>query len=76
MTEPLDAGLLKDVRGLGKPPSFDGNETEYQESRFSFRMRMSLVSALSRTLMGKCEAERNQITVAAVKALGEAHLNC
>ena len=24
MTEPLDAELLKDLRGLGKPPSFDG----------------------------------------------------
>ena len=27
MTEPLDAELLKDLRGLGKPPSFDGNDT-------------------------------------------------
>ena len=30
MTEPLDAELLKDLRGLGKPPSFDGNDAEYQ----------------------------------------------
>ena len=31
MTEPLDAELLKDLRGVGKPPSFDGNDAEYQE---------------------------------------------
>ena len=27
--KPLDAELLKDLRGLGKPLSFDGNETEH-----------------------------------------------
>ena len=27
-TESLDAELLKDLRGLGKPPSFDGNDAE------------------------------------------------
>ena len=76
MTEPLVAELLKDLGGLGKPPPFDGNETEYQELHFSFRLHMNLVSAVSRTLVDKCEAERNQITVAAVEALGEAHLKC
>ena len=27
--KPLDAELLKNLRGLGKPLSFDGNDTEY-----------------------------------------------
>ena len=31
MVEPLDAELLKDLRGLGKPPSFDGNDSKYQD---------------------------------------------
>ena len=35
MTEPLAGELLKDLRGLGKPPSFDGNDAEYQDFRFS-----------------------------------------
>ena len=26
VAEPLDTELLKDLRGLGKPPSFDGND--------------------------------------------------
>ena len=38
--ESLDAGLLKDLRSLGKPPSFDGNDAEYQDFRFSFRIHM------------------------------------
>ena len=76
MTELLDAELLKDLRGLGKPHSFDGNDAEYQDFRFSFRVHMSLVSTVSQPLMDKCEAERNQITLADVNALGEAHLKC
>ena len=76
MTVPLDADLLKDLRGLGKPPTSDGNGTDYQGFRYSFRIHMSLVPAVSHTLMDKCETERNQITLAAVKALGEAHLKC
>ena len=67
MTEPLDAELLKDLRGLGKPPSFDGNDAEYQNFRFSFRIHMSLVSADSHTLMDKCQIERNPISLVAVK---------
>ena len=74
--EPLDAELLKDLRGLGKPPSFDGNDSEYQGFRFSFRLHMSLVTPVSHTLMDKCEIERNPISLTAVKALGDAHLKC
>ena len=37
---------------------------------------MSLVSAVSHTLMDKCEIERNPISLVAVKALGDAHLKC
>ena len=37
---------------------------------------MSLVSAVSHTLMDKCEIERNPISLAAVQALGDAHLKC
>ena len=76
MAEPLDAELLKDLRGLGKPPSFDGNDSEYQDFRFSFRIHMSLVSPVSHTLMDKCEVERNPISLTVVKALGDAHLKC
>ena len=76
MTEPLDAELLKDLRGQGKPPSADGNDAEYQEFRFRFRIHMSLVSTVSQPLMDKCEIERNPIFLAAVKALGDAHLKC
>ena len=76
MADPLDAELLEDLRGLGKPPSFDGNNAEYQDFRFSFRIHMSLVSAVSHTLMDNCEIERNPISLLAVMALGAAHLKC
>ena len=76
MAELLDAELLKDLRGLGKPPSFDGNDSEYQDFRFSFRIHMILVSTVSQPLMDKCEVERNAISLAAVKLLGDAHLKC
>ena len=68
--------MLKELRGLGKPPTFDGNGADYQDSRFSFRIHMSLVSAVSHTLMDKSDAEHNQIGLAAVQALGEPHLTC
>ena len=69
MAEPLDTVLLKDLRGLGKPPSFDGNGSEYPYFRFSFRIHMSLVSPVSHTLMDKCEVERNPISLTAGQAL-------
>ena len=75
-TESLDAQLLKDLRGLGKPPSFDGNDAEYQDFRFSFRIHVSLVSSVSDELMDRYVVERNPISLAAVRALGEAHLKC
>ena len=74
MTELLIADLLKDVRGLGKPPTVDGNDADRQDVRFSFRIHMILVCAVSHTLMDKCDAEWNQMTLAAVKVLGEPHL--
>ena len=37
---------------------------------------MSLVSSVSHELMDRCEIERNPISLAAVRALGEAHLMC
>ena len=76
MTELLDADLLKDLRGLSKPPTCDGNDTDYEDFRLSFRIHMSLVGAVSHTLMDKCEVERNPITLAGVKLLGHAHLMC
>ena len=75
-TESLDAELLKDLRGLGKPPSFGGNDAEYQDFRFSFRIHMSLVSSVSHELMDRCEIERKSISLMAVTALGDAHLKC
>ena len=74
MTEPLDAELLKDLRGLGKPPSFDGDDAQCQD--FSFRIHMSLVSTVSQQVMDRCEVERNPISLAAVQGLGDAHLKC
>ena len=47
---------------------------EYQDFRFSFRIHMSLVSTVSQPLMNRCEVERNPISLAAVQALGDAHL--
>ena len=73
-TESLHAELLKDLRSLGKPPSFDGNDAEYQDFRFSFRIHMGLVSSVSHELMDRCEIERSPISLAAVRALGAAHL--
>ena len=73
-TESLEAELLKDLRGLGKPPSFDGNDAEYQDFRFSFRIHMSLVSSVSHELMDRCEIERNPISLPAVRALGDSTL--
>ena len=68
--------LLKDLRGLGEPPSLDGNDAEYQDFRFSFRIHLSLVSTVSPPLMDKCEVERNPIFLAGVKLLGDAHVKC
>ena len=76
MVEPLDADLLKDLRGLGKPLTFDGNDAEYQGFRFTFRIHMSLVSSASQTLMDKCEAEPNPMSLTPVRALGEPSLKC
>ena len=73
-TESLVAELLKDLRGLGKPLSFDVNDAEYQDFRLSFSRHKSLVSSVSHELMDRCEIERNPISQAAVRALGEAHL--
>ena len=34
--ELVDADLLDSLRGLGKPPTFDGNDADSQDLRFSF----------------------------------------
>ena len=57
-------------------PSFDRNDAEYKDFRFSFRVHMSLVSTVSHTLMDNGEIERNPISLAAMKALSDAHLKC
>ena len=61
---------------MGKPPSFDGNDAEYEDFCFSFRMHMSLASTVSQPLTDKCKIERNPISLATVKLLGDAHLKC
>ena len=76
MTDSLDADFLKDLRGLGKPPSFGGNDADDKDFRFSFRIHMSLVGRVSKTLMDRCEADRNHISQTAVRALGEPSLKC
>ena len=61
---------------LGKPPTFDGTDAEYQDVRFSIRIHMSLVSPVSQQMLDKCEIEKNPISLQAVKALGEEYANC
>ena len=39
------------AQGLKNPLAFDGNVSEQQDLRFSFRIHMSLVSSVSQTLM-------------------------
>ena len=56
--EPLDLELLEDLSGPGKPPVFDGNDAEYQDFRFSFRIHMSLVSSLTQTLLATVTVRR------------------
>ena len=73
MVEQVDADLLKDLRGLGKPPTFDEIDAEYQNFPFSFRIHMSLVTSVSQKLMDKCEAEWKHVALA---ALGGASLTC
>ena len=58
----------------GQAALFDGHDGEYHDFRFSFITHMSLVSSVSHALLDRCEFERNPIFVAAVRALGEAHL--
>ena len=55
---------------MGKPPSFDGNDAEYQDLRF--RIHMSLVKTVPQQLVERCEVERNPISLAAVQALCDA----
>ena len=77
MTEPLDAELLNYLRGLGKPPSFDGNDAEYQDFRFSFRIHMSLVSTVSHTVDGQVRNRaKSDLPGSREIALGDAHLKC
>ena len=47
-----------------------------RDCRCSLRIHMSFVSSVSQTLMDKCEAEGIPISLAAVKAQGEASLKC
>ena len=61
---------------LGKPPTFDGNASEYQHFRIIFGIHMGLFSPISQLLMDKCEAERGPISLAGVKALCEVHMKC
>ena len=55
--------------------SFEGNDAEYEDFRFSIRIHMSLVGAVSQQLMDQCEVERNPTSLATVQALGDAHLD-
>ena len=54
-TESLDAELLKDLRGLGKPPSFDGNEAEMRSRAESDLPDSSESSGSVRTLIRSVE---------------------
>ena len=56
--KPLDIELLKDLRSLGKPPTFDGTDAEYQNFRFSFPIQITLVGPVSQQLRDRCEAEK------------------
>ena len=69
-----DAGVAPVGSVLVKPPSFNGRDAEYQDFRFIFRIHTSPVSSVSHELMDRRGIERNPISLAAVRSLGEATL--
>ena len=48
MVEPVDADLLKDLGGMGKPPTFDEIDAEYQDFPSSSRIHISLVISVAK----------------------------
>ena len=51
-------------------------EGEYEDFRFSIRIHKSHVSSVSHAMMNRFEIERNPMFLAAVRALGDAHVKC
>ena len=76
MAKSLYIELLRDLRSLGNPATFDGTDAEYQDFRFSFRIHMGLVSPVSRQLLDKGELKNNPISLQADKAFGDECWNC
>ena len=74
MAGPLDIELLRDLRNLGKPSTFDGTDAENQDFRFSFHM--SFVSPVSQQLLDRRWIEKIPISLQAVEALGVDNANC
>ena len=75
-TESLDAELLQDLRGLGKPPSFDGKRCTIP--RLSIQLQNTHQPrqfSLSRA-DGQMRSRAESDSLAAVKVLGDAHLKC
>ena len=70
----VPAEVLRDLRQLGKPPNFEGKDSEWPDFRFSFRVYMTLVSAVAEELLDAAEAAPNQIPVATIVQLGADHV--
>jgi hypothetical protein len=67
--DPLDAELLRDLRKLGRAPTFDGADSDFQEFRFSFRIYMALVNEHALTLLDAAEQRRTNdpLTLASIR---------
>ena len=54
LAQPLDIELLKDLRSLDKPPTFDGTDAEHQDFHLSFRdpheLRQSSLAGTARPM--------------------------
>ena len=50
-----DPEVIKDLRRLGKPPSFDGTDSEFQDVRFALRIHLSLINDEMLGLMNALE---------------------
>ena len=66
MAGPLDIELLRDLRNLGKPSTFE----------LQLPIHMSLVSPVPQQLLDRCWIEKIPISLQAVEALGVENAEC
>ena len=61
MAGSADPSKLLDIRGLGKPPNFTGEESQFVEWKFRFEISMSLMGLADN--MKTAEARNTEITI-------------